>query len=357
MIKHASRRIRTKRTRWSRHPAVPFIFSNQQEPEMDRCIFCKNSSTGSRSVEHVVPQALGNTTQTLPRGVVCDKCNNYFAVKIEKPFLESETVLPLRHHQKVPNKKGRVPSLDVSFGPDMPARLHTFPRLPFAGIVEISPSGLIAVKKSGSKVLNAPAARDEWPEYVVSRFMAKAAVESLAARAETQPQLLDSLVDDVPLEPLRKYARYGEGPLWPHRSRRIHSCCLSWKLPDQSIVQRIWESDLFYTDDDHLHYTLSIFGLELTIDMNARSTASYSDWLRDNNDTSPLFDEQYRNSPTNGIPVCDYCDAELASPATGCPCGATATHDASSRSAAQNGAHHCTPGRGSQLLLVVRESI
>jgi hypothetical protein len=54
-----------------------------------RCIFCKNDSSNSKSVEHIIPESLGNTTRTLPKGVVCDTCNNYFARKVEKPFLEA----------------------------------------------------------------------------------------------------------------------------------------------------------------------------------------------------------------------------------------------------------------------------
>lgn len=52
------------------------------------CLFCKRDSSTSRSVEHVIPESLGNKEYVLPRGMVCDKCNQYFAIKIEKPLLE-----------------------------------------------------------------------------------------------------------------------------------------------------------------------------------------------------------------------------------------------------------------------------
>ena len=54
-----------------------------------RCVFCKADSSQSRSVEHIIPESLGNTAHTLPRCVVCDQCNGYFARKIEKPVLDS----------------------------------------------------------------------------------------------------------------------------------------------------------------------------------------------------------------------------------------------------------------------------
>ena len=51
-----------------------------------RCIFCKTKSSACVSVEHIIPESLGNTQHILPRGWVCDSCNNYMATKVEKPF-------------------------------------------------------------------------------------------------------------------------------------------------------------------------------------------------------------------------------------------------------------------------------
>ncbi len=53
------------------------------------CIFCKRDSTGSCSVEHIIPESLGNEEHVLPPGVVCGACNNYFASSIEQAVLES----------------------------------------------------------------------------------------------------------------------------------------------------------------------------------------------------------------------------------------------------------------------------
>jgi len=46
-----------------------------------RCIFCKNPSDNSVSVEHIIPESLGNISHILPKGWVCDTCNNYIAGK------------------------------------------------------------------------------------------------------------------------------------------------------------------------------------------------------------------------------------------------------------------------------------
>jgi hypothetical protein len=52
-----------------------------------KCVFCKCDSEDSKSVEHVIPESLGSKTIVLPRGLVCDKCNNYFSHKVEIPIL------------------------------------------------------------------------------------------------------------------------------------------------------------------------------------------------------------------------------------------------------------------------------
>jgi hypothetical protein len=40
-----------------------------------KCIFCKSDGPFT-SVEHIIPHSLGNDLIVLPKGCVCDKCNN-----------------------------------------------------------------------------------------------------------------------------------------------------------------------------------------------------------------------------------------------------------------------------------------
>jgi hypothetical protein len=77
-----------------------------------RCIFCKKDGTTSVSKEHIIPESLGNTLHTLPLGVVCDTCNDYFAREVEKPFLESEPVRSLRFEQAIINIKRENSNID-----------------------------------------------------------------------------------------------------------------------------------------------------------------------------------------------------------------------------------------------------
>jgi hypothetical protein len=52
----------------------------------NHCIYCGTKEGSFTNVEHVVPEALGNDTLILPRGYVCDECNNRVS-SLEQAFL------------------------------------------------------------------------------------------------------------------------------------------------------------------------------------------------------------------------------------------------------------------------------
>lgn len=80
-----------------------------------RCLFCKQDSSNTKSVEHIIPESLGNKTMILPCGYVCDKCNNYFAIKVEKPFMELPEIRQLRFQEMIPNKKNKIPKMKTLY--------------------------------------------------------------------------------------------------------------------------------------------------------------------------------------------------------------------------------------------------
>jgi hypothetical protein len=59
-----------------------------------------------KSVEHIIPESWGNTKYVLPRGTVCDRCNNYFARKVEGLLLPHVSFRNLRALYRVPTKRG-----------------------------------------------------------------------------------------------------------------------------------------------------------------------------------------------------------------------------------------------------------
>lgn len=161
-----------------------------------RFIFCRRDSDDSRSVEHIVPESLGNRTHVLPRGVVCDGCNNYFARKVEGPLLSSGMFRSLRFHQAIENKRGRVPSARALYVPGSKINPDA---VSFADLVEsataegeifrdghsslrVTPAlfeQVVRGKKGGFVFTDGVDAPDD---RLVSRFLAKCAVEALAER-------------------------------------------------------------------------------------------------------------------------------------------------------------------------------
>ena len=82
---------------------------------IQKCIFCKQDSTDSQSIEHIIPESLGNEELILDKGVVCDKCNNYFSREIEGPVLNLEGFKQLRFYELIESKRGRIPNSDALF--------------------------------------------------------------------------------------------------------------------------------------------------------------------------------------------------------------------------------------------------
>jgi len=56
-----------------------------------RCIWCLKDPSGVtfRSRSHVLPECIGNIDeQVLPKGIVCDECNNYFSGELEDRLIK-----------------------------------------------------------------------------------------------------------------------------------------------------------------------------------------------------------------------------------------------------------------------------
>lgn len=243
-----------------------------------RCIFCRTDSTASRSREHIIPESLGNTSIVLPKGVVCDKCNNYFSRKVERPFLESPAIRTLRFNQGLENKKGRVPSITGLIMPDIPAVVTRFPRRDFTSVA-VSPEALevLARTEKGTLILPLDAQRPDGQ--VVSRFMAKVALEAMADRVIGLEGGQEYICEERQLEPLREHARRGRLSDWPVHARTIYG---PWE-------QVIHEFDFLVTPWSEWFFVLAIFGLELTINLGGPDIQGYERWLRENDGISPLY--------------------------------------------------------------------
>jgi len=79
---------------------------------MERCLFCESGGPFER-VEHIVPEALGNSDLLL-RGEVCDACNQYFGKEIEAFVLGKTPIAFWRTFLGIRKKGGGLPHVDLS---------------------------------------------------------------------------------------------------------------------------------------------------------------------------------------------------------------------------------------------------
>ena len=71
------------------------------------CTYCLEQKPDSeRSEEHVIPAALGGTWTVMD---VCEACQEWANVEIDRPFTQSLWVLEQRHRLRIPDRYGNVP--------------------------------------------------------------------------------------------------------------------------------------------------------------------------------------------------------------------------------------------------------
>jgi hypothetical protein len=85
------------------------------ETAKDRgCLFCRGSDGGFKSVEHVFAESLGNKQLVLPRGVVCDRCNNSRLSELDQVLVDFMPIALRRLWLGIPNKEGRIRPLSLA---------------------------------------------------------------------------------------------------------------------------------------------------------------------------------------------------------------------------------------------------
>lgn len=77
------------------------------------CLFCRKGDGGFKSVEHVFAESLGNKQLILPRGVVCDRCNNGRLSELDQVLIDFMPVAMRRTLLGVTSKEGRIRPLSL----------------------------------------------------------------------------------------------------------------------------------------------------------------------------------------------------------------------------------------------------
>lgn len=265
-----------------------------------RCIFCKSDSSNSISLEHIIPESLGNKTQILSKGIVCDSCNNYFALKIEKPVLEMPYFKSLRGRKVIVNKKGKVP------------RIQGFTKN--KDNIEIrflqDGSNIIEVIYKNEKTLQSLMNQNELyipliseppqNDLNVSKFIGKIAIEALAKTVSIAEGWQDDFVENDGLDELRMFVRYGKGyPIWPYHIRRLYDeNQISYDISQNKIVEKLNEYDFLIPDKptilgelqsiDNMYFVMAIMGIEYSLNLTNAGLRRYNSWLSDNNNKSIL---------------------------------------------------------------------
>jgi hypothetical protein len=268
-----------------------------------RCLFCKCPSEDATSVEHIVPESLGNRRHILPRGAICDRCNNYFSREVEGPLLSHPSMRNHRAWYQEPTKKGKLPSLlGVHLGSDIEINL----RVAKDGDLKIGPYGITAERAGDKDRLLHTAATDEPyggpgfafalgtdpPQREMSRFLAKMALEALWLRLSNDSTTIKMLIDSEHHDRIRFWARRGDNfASWPFHQRRI--------CPEESLIRHpltnSWVRvgfgyNLFLTKRPETFFAFCLFGVEYVINLGGPSIKGYEEWLEENRFQSPLIE-------------------------------------------------------------------
>jgi len=258
------------------------------------CIFCKASTRDSISVEHIIPESLGNKGKILEKGIVCDNCNNYFAIKIEKPLLDLEYFKCLRARNEIESKKRKIPVENVLFeGSNSHSEIRRPPNSTTLDVTINDLSFFNQIMNGEIKKLVYPVQFAPPPDnYIISRFLAKVAIEVVAQRLSVSNEGLEYLVNETQFDEIREFARYGKRhKTWPYHIRSIYKenkIFKSEENPDK-LQDRLFEYDILMTTKSEYYLVLILKGIEYTINIGGPEIISYYNWLLENENKSPLY--------------------------------------------------------------------
>lgn len=167
---------------------------------MSVCLFCREKKNPFRGIEHIIPESLGNRAYVLPRGVVCDRCNQYFS-DLENYFCNYHLTAASKLLFLDETKKGRPPSLPLERGQ---MRREKSGKIRFQQpILEGKEKEQFSITFFKDEVI----IEASWPlpdadSAKISRFLAKCGIETLYFKKK-------ELAYEGDFDLVRRYARYG----------------------------------------------------------------------------------------------------------------------------------------------------
>lgn len=295
---------------------------------MSICIFCHKDSSTSKSIEHIIPESLGNKHHFLPKGYVCDACNHYFAVKIEKELLAQPYFVSMRSRNEILTKKNRLVKERVFF-PEVSRTVETALQTTENEInLSFDDDELSDLIKKGKvkTIMASYIPEPVYPNATMSRFLAKCAYEYFLYNMGEDKydlcvqELLGSEFDI--LKNLREYARYGKGKYWQYNQRRIYSegdCFFNQNR--NNCYELLHEMKFFIKEhrrysngnvEAEIYFVMCIAGIEYAICISDPDISEYQKWLEDHEGLSPLTDDAetlvFSLSDVNPILIKKYDD-------------------------------------------------
>jgi hypothetical protein len=79
------------------------------ELKREKCIYCLSETGKFNSEEHIIAETLGGDELFLPKGLVCDECNNGISSQLDEALLKFEPIAFLSVIHTPYTKKGKLP--------------------------------------------------------------------------------------------------------------------------------------------------------------------------------------------------------------------------------------------------------
>lgn len=158
---------------------------------MSKCIFCKKQNSSFSAKAHILPESLGGKEWAcLKPNIECDKCNEYFGLKVERPALDSFPFLPFRLLLGIPTKKKKIPKMET--------RLGTLKGSPIPGILGLNPiSENIEEKVINGQINQLRILAEPTEPLAVCRLLLKMGLEVVAN--DSYDDVMNSKFDDARL--------------------------------------------------------------------------------------------------------------------------------------------------------------
>lgn len=275
---------------------------------MSICIFCHKDASTSKSVEHIIPESLGNKHHLLPKGYVCDKCNNYFSVKIEKELLAQPYFVSMRFRNEILTKKNKLVKERIRF-PEVCINAEAILQTSLKGMTISFDDDVLYKKIQDEKIKTIELSyipEPTYPNRILSRFLAKCAYEFFLYNVGKDKydlcvQELLGKENDI-LKNLREYARFGKGKYWSYSQRRIYSeGDVVYNQSKGLYLEKLYEMKFFtkeynempnYDVEVEIYFVMAILGIEYAICISDPDISEYQKWLEEHKGVSPLTNEE-----------------------------------------------------------------